>query len=89
MGQPSFTNEPHTITNINVYKNENLSDHPVDNYNLELMRSMQNQQIVSQPIVDSAVDENGIPVDARRVRTTHPGKRVRHQNPLTSLRAKE
>lgn len=43
MQQPSFANEPHTITNINVYKNENLSDHPADNYNLELMRSMQNQ----------------------------------------------
>ena len=86
--QPSFVNEPHTITNINVYKNEDQSDNnnAVENYNLELMRSMQNQQIVSQPIVDGPIDDNGMPIDARRVRTTNPGKRVR-QKPLDSLRA--
>ena len=41
---------------------------------------------MSQPIVDGPIDDNGMPIDARRVRTTNPGKRVR-QKPLDSLRA--
>ena len=77
--------DTNTITNIQLYKGDNHSDHQVDNYNLDQMRSLQNHQMVSQPTVDqpgidqSSNDPRTQINEQRRVKTTLPGARTRQK----------
>ena len=63
---------------------DNKSDNQAQNYNLEILTTAQNSQVVSQPIVDHQTANNGddnatnaLQQDNRRVKTTMPGKRNR------------